>query len=77
MMTVSLLHGDADVAFVVLNTKHKLLSHLCLDGITQNHGSLFPVGGLSWGVQPHLVIQAQMKPKWNRGHSPRPVHTDL
>lgn len=30
---VSLLHCDADVAFVMLNTKYKFLSCLYLDGI--------------------------------------------
>lgn len=77
LQSCSLLHCDADIAFVMLYTEHELLSLVHPDGIIQNHGSLFPMGGFTWGVQPDLIIKAQMKPKWDSSYSSRSTNADL
>lgn len=61
----SLFNCNANIAFMVLNFKHKFISNLNLDGLIENNCSLLPVWELIRCIQTMLFIQMKMIPEGN------------
>lgn len=71
------LDCDADIAFMVLNVQHQLISNFHWDGIIQNNCSLFPVGRLIRCIQALLFIEMDVIPEGNCSHSARLTNSYL
>lgn len=61
----SLFNCNANIAFMVLNFKHKFIPNLNLDGLIENNCSLLPVWALIRCIQTMLFIQMKMIPERN------------